>query len=534
MGPRKVVENHAILLDLLEELRSVESGLGPKLPDRSQESWDKFFKWVDTEADCNISERVNVCKTIDLAKRTEDVQESSFIIDNDDNEYSLIAKTSIAKDQQVFNIKSNLLLTTETAMNDIDLESFIKNDSIASEMANVKLVLHLLNEYSKREQSHWWSYLSILPKKILPVLMLTKQSTIAYLIASAHIYEALKFLRSIARQYSYFYQRLQDTRLPLRKEFTFEFYAWGVSCVCSRQNELPSGVLSYHSSLALVPVLDMCNHDHLSNQAFFVDKECCLLAAQDLKPNDEITINYGNHTRSSGEFYIHNGFVPQRSDQVDQTLKRQQVAQSNNSKTSVNGNILKPNEKKFKDAIPITIGLSRNNKLYEHKAKLLKILQLTPTHQFRLIANNYENRHGHDPQLILFLCVFSMTEADLEYVHSARDPVGVCDKIYEFAMYHGEILPRGDAQQNSDPNREIEVDERLEEMKQRLAKAVGDYLSMRVRVSIALIDRTIEEATKIAAVSKQNNKVMVDHQAIRLLHSERRILESYVKKDISG
>lgn len=503
-----MAEDHARLLDLLMELRQIESNLSPELPGRSEESWRIFFEWIDSHATTKISAQVGVSKLV-----------TNNDIRDDDNEYSLIARVPIKKGDKIFSINRKLLLSTETASKDTDLYDFIKKDSIASSMQNVVLVLHLLNEYSKREQSCWWPYLSILPGKILSVLQLTKQSLAQYLLASSHIYEALKLLRSIARQYSYFYQRLHATRLPMRKDFTFEYYAWGVSCVCSRQNEIPlqehTFAMPYHNAHALIPVLDMCNHDPRSNQAIFLDDSSCLIADRDLQPGEEITINYSSQSRSSGDYYIHNGFVPEISTaaKVDKSDIAAEVKVLNDY-----------------DLVPLTIGLSKSNKLYERKAKLLKILNMPTWGRFKLILNTHENRHKRDPHLTMFLIVYSLDEEELELIMDDPNPVGIADEIYEFVHYKNqETSDTASASNIVVPDGQKAPDElqaKRAEMKKRLARSVEDYLSLRASVSIALIDRTLEEADK----RRQKDKA-IDLYAIRLLQCERRIFESYKIKN---
>jgi len=228
----------------------------------------------------------------------------------------------------------------------------------------------------------------------------------------------------------------------------------------------------------------MCNHDASSNQAIFLDDLSCLVAAKDLSVNDEIAINYGSQSRSSGEFYIHNGFVP-----------------SNHRH----------------DVVPITIGLSKKNPLFEKKAKLLKILNMPTLGRFKLVENNFENRHKRDPHLTMFLIVYSMSEPELDYTLDSPHPVGVADEIYEFIHYKQQESSNS-CGSSSDPKEA----NKLDEIKLRLAKKVEEYLCLRASVTVSLIDRALEETTK----DKENQ----DLHAIRLLQCERNIFESYKKK----
>lgn len=468
---RQALDSHATLLNLIDELRRVESTCNPRLPSRNDQTWANFFKWIDGELSVNLSSKVGVA-------------DKNSSPDGDRQEYSLIAKVPFKNGESIFSVDRKVMLSTETVIKDQDLFEFIENDSIASAMQNVVLVLHLLNEYSKGETSYWSSYLNIMPNKILPVLTLTKEK-LKLLEASAHIFEILKMIRAIARQYSYFFKRLQSTNLPLSNDFTFEYYCWGVSIVCSRQNEIPPldrGTCQMPVIHALIPILDMCNHNHTSRQATFENNQSRLLATRDLNVDEEIAINYG--CRSSGEFYIHNGFVP---------------------------------EQVPFDVVPLTIVLNEQNPSFEAKAKLLKTLRMPTFGRFRLTYNNYDNRHKKDPHLTMFLIVYFLTDAELELIAASDNPVGIADEIYEFIQYshvanNDVTTNNGDKTTcNNEKNRsEIVV------MRERLNQCFKEYLSKRSSIAIALIDRTLSDDK------------LPDQDASTMLKHERSIYESYL------
>lgn len=572
MNARQAIESHAKLLDLIEELRQHESKLNPELPRRDEKAWRRFFEWVEeisesattsttvtskpesakTPPSVTISERISISKAVEASIRGETDDKNKTILanedgdnqqqqqltksnvvnnlddnDNDNNddlgdhdEYSLITRVACQKGEIIFNVDRSLMLTTETALADSDLFAFIKNDSIASGMQNVVLVLHLLNEYSKRKKSHWWPYLSILPSKLLPTLRLNRRKLQQNLAASSHVFEALKMLRAIARQYAYFYKRLQATNLPLKKDFTFLYYAWGVSIVCSRQNEIPQTMTTtkknhQHATSnnrgdqhqtqpdnaqltsmlpvvhALIPVLDMCNHNRHSNQATFENNSSLLMASSNLKPGQEITINYGCG-RSSGDFYIHNGFVP--------------------------------DEVPF-DVVPLTIALSKNtDKLFELKAKLLKILNMPTLGRFKLTMNNYENRHKRDPHLTMFLICQFLQEAELELILTDGNPVGLADAIYDYVQYKANDDEKselnGHHQQQAN-----DLEAKIGLIKRRVALAIKDYLSKRSSICVALIDRSLSELKENENEQQQQDDKLY---AIKLLQHERKIYSSYI------
>lgn len=447
-SPRQALEAHSKLFELIEELREVEANLNPKLPHRDQKSIENFFNWIESNSTNKttdkISERVDVIKLIG-----NDAQ-------NSQEEYGLVCKVDIKKGENIFSINRRLMLSTETVAKDDDLADFIKADPIASGMQNVILALHLLNEYSKGERSFWQAYLAILPQKTLPVLSMNKEK-VNCLLGSSHIFDVLKMIRAITRQYAYFFKRLQSTQLPLVKDFTYDFYCWGVSMVCSRQNEIPHSNRKTSTTpvvQALIPLLDMCNHDPTSNQAVFEGNDSKLSASQDLYKNDQITINYG--VRSSGDFFIHNGFVP--------------------------------NEIRH-DIVPLVISLHKEDHLFTMKTKLLKTLQMPNFGRFKL--THLDDRHKRDPHLTMFLIVYLMNSDELNYIESCDNPVGVADEIYEYVQYNGTTSCR---QQASNGHNKDELNlNKLSAMKERLTSSVREYLSKRASISIALIDRSLKE-----------------------------------------
>lgn len=487
ISAREALEDHTTLLNLIEDLKEIESSQNTKLPERTDQSWKEFFQWVDSElggcTKIRLSDKIDVAKHNSLLRTTPG---------HDQQEYSLVTKEPLKKGDNVISVPRKLMLSTETAIKDVDLCDFIKKDSIASTMQNVVLVLHLLNEYSKGKKSYWSPYLAILPNKVLPVLTLNKK-TLEFLLASSHIFEVLKMIRAIARQYSYFFKRLQSTNLPLSRDFTYEYYCWGVSMVCSRQNEVPPAnrrTFLMPVVHALIPILDMCNHDGRSNQAFFEDDCSKLVASRDLNDNDEITINYGS--RSSGDFFTHNGFVPA--------------------------------EVPF-DIVPLTIILNKQDPLFALRVKLLKTLNMPAFGRFRLTHNNYENRHKRDPHLTMFLIVYFLSEDEINFIMDTDNSVGVADEIYEYVQYNECAINNitGQPDNNHKKDESVTFDdedkEKLSAIKTRIEKSVKEHLSKRASIGIALIDRAFKDRPDL-----------IDDDMSMMLKHEKSIYESHLIK----
>ena len=98
--------------------------------------------------------------------------------------------------------------------------------------------------------------------------------------------------------------------LPLcRSGFTYDDFVWAVSCVMSRQNEIPSKPTLPSPTLALIPLWDLCNHSSGSISTFFnVETSTCdCYAQQDFRADEEFRIFYGG--RSNLELLLQQGFV---------------------------------------------------------------------------------------------------------------------------------------------------------------------------------------------------------------------------------
>lgn len=100
-----------------------------------------------------------------------------------------------------------------------------------------------------------------------------------------------------------------EPSLPLYKSgFMYDDFIWAVSCVMSRQNEIPSKSAP-SPTLALIPLWDLCNHcsGHISTYFNVESSTCDCYAQQDFKANDEFKIFYGQ--RSNSELLLQQGFV---------------------------------------------------------------------------------------------------------------------------------------------------------------------------------------------------------------------------------
>lgn len=444
----------------MANLRKFETELAFPKPVRDQETKLQFFAWIDelsapTQLPCPDSSRLPIpSELVDIRFNSEDIDEAQLVV-----------KKSFKKEELVVEVPRSSILSTETVIFDTSLDDFVNRDPITMHMPNVVLTLHLLNELSKGKESKWYPYIQILPRKILPVLEFKKED-FENVICSANFSLMLKLVRSIARQYCYFFERLCQTNLPLVKYFTYEFYAWGVSIVSTRQNEIQSTLKGGRPVNALIPILDMCNHNMSDFPAVSTHQSSQIIASNDLNPGDEVTINYGK--RTSGDFFIYNGFVP----------------------SEIDG-----------DFINMTLSLDQNKSYYLTRKALVEALGMSSYQSFKLEWK--DKNSGMDDDLLMFLIVFSLKDEDIEFVKQCSGgPIPLLRLIHRLIKKEEEL--------------ESKLDKDIVDMASRLEKTVDAYFRMRCSVLVSLLDK--------AEVSKCPGEQYIR----RLFDHERSIYRSYI------
>ncbi|XP_015176838.1 PREDICTED: histone-lysine N-methyltransferase setd3 isoform X1 [Polistes dominula] len=286
----------------------------------------------------------------------------------------LKAERDFIENELILEIPRKLIFSTQTAAP--ELESF-QRDPLIQQMPQVALAIALLIEKYK-ENSKWKPYIDILPTRYNTVLYmnLTEMSKLK---GTLTLETALRQVRNITRQYTYFYRVFQNgndaVSNMLKDMFAYDDYIWAVSTVMTRQNLIPSedGSSMIH---ALIPMWDMCNHEEGKiTTGFNTTSDCCeCYAMRNFKKGEQIFISYGSRTNS--DFLVHSGFV---------CLENK------------------------KDGVRIPLGISASDPLRNERIELLDKLGLPVTGKFLLEA-------GTEPisdSLLAFLRVFNMRKADL-------------------------------------------------------------------------------------------------------------------------
>ncbi|OQR76750.1 histone-lysine N-methyltransferase setd3-like [Tropilaelaps mercedesae] len=137
----------------------------------------------------------------------------------------------------------------------------------------------------------------------------------------------------------------------------------------TRQNQVPS-LTPGRMQAALIPLWDMCNHDTLRSGTDYdvPSQQLVSFATRTYAKDEQVCIFYGN--RGNGQFFLHNGFVPKS-----------------------------PNPW---DSLPLRLGLSRSDKLFEMKRSLCEQMKIPISSTFEL-KKNLDGNGVLVPKLLLHL-----------------------------------------------------------------------------------------------------------------------------------
>lgn len=154
------------------------------------------------------------------------VFDGASIASFDGYELGIRAEMDMAKDSLVIAVPRNLMMTVETAARS-PLGVLMEKDHILSSMQNVALAMFLLVEKFKGDSSFWKPYIDLLPKTYKTVLYFNVEE-MGELQGSPTMEAAVKQVKSIARQFAYFYKLVATSDDPasriLREKFTYDEY----------------------------------------------------------------------------------------------------------------------------------------------------------------------------------------------------------------------------------------------------------------------------------------------------------------------
>ncbi|XP_035217158.1 actin-histidine N-methyltransferase-like isoform X2 [Stegodyphus dumicola] len=341
---------------LLQTIQELEKKYHFPATDRSQH-WEKFYEWCSEHG-----AKFSCVKVKEIS----------------DGNFGVVAEEDIKEHEPFLTIPRKMMMSEISAKNS-KLGPLISKDPILQHMPNIQLAMHLLMEYLNPD-SFWKPYISILPSTFDTVLYFTLEE-LQELQGSPVLDEVFKLLRSVARQYCYFFQLFQNDSyaksLNIGQYFTYDLYRWAVSAVMTRQNVIPSADGSQQVT-SLVPFFDMCNHINgkLSTDFNLEQDSLISYACQQFLKGEEVCMFYG--PRTNAEFFAHNGFV-----YLD-------------------------NEN---DAVEIKLGISKSDPLSVPKTELCEIMNINLSDHFYIHKGNIISE-----KLLTFLKINVMKEEEQEIV----------------------------------------------------------------------------------------------------------------------
>lgn len=211
------------IYSLISQIDQLEQPFNSMLPSmkRNSETFDHFIQFCEANG-------------VD----TSQIEIAPINIENCENEFGLLSKSNISEGQVILTIPRKLILTVNDYMFNLNSAprksefdksfiEFISSDPLLSEMPNLVLAMILMREFTD-ENSFWQPYFNILPVTYKTPLFFDLNE-FSQLKCTSVYEEATRLLRSIARQYSYFWTQMQSSRSPasrisFKKNFTFQFY----------------------------------------------------------------------------------------------------------------------------------------------------------------------------------------------------------------------------------------------------------------------------------------------------------------------
>lgn len=231
--------------------------------------------------------------------------------------FGVVATEKIAKGETIIKVPASMAITSESALNDEDLGPNLKKDEFIVNRPTMALALYLLFEKLKGKKSKYYLFIQSLPSRFNMLPYYWTLNDFHAMRGSPSFSETIKTVCMFGYAYAYLHKKL------LMNEYTFENnkdvltantfllsdFRWAISCVVSRQNPLPSPVDPSKTTLALIPIFEMLNHQPKScSPSYLANEKCAIIETTcDYEKDDEIFMVYGR--RPNRELLIYSGFV---------------------------------------------------------------------------------------------------------------------------------------------------------------------------------------------------------------------------------
>ncbi|KAI0466108.1 SET domain-containing protein [Xylaria cf. heliscus] len=198
-------------------------------------------------------------------------------------------------------------------------ESYFPTEFLSNVPPHVIGRFFLMQEYLRRESSHWWPYIRTLPPPehmtgMLPVVWPTGD---VEFLRGTNAYVAVKEIRSaLKKEYK---QAMKFLPEGLQYEYTRPLYHWAY-CIFTTRSFRPSLIFPDAALFSLpckiddfsvlLPLFDIGNHSPLAKIAWVTDEDlrtCTLRTGQPYSARQQVYNNYGMKTNA--ELLLGYGFV---------------------------------------------------------------------------------------------------------------------------------------------------------------------------------------------------------------------------------
>ena len=214
-------------------------------------------------------------------------------------------------------------------------------DILCQQNPSLLLVVCLLYERARGEESYWASYIRCLPRRFHLPLLWSVEQVRSFLQVSPTVYDVLSLQRANVKHYTHLHEALSKGGFLNKKpgksassryfRFSWADFQWAVCVLMSRQNQIPSPLMKKQPmpgsapsaadrpSVALIPGWDMLNHRGTGSIATFFNISTQSSDSQTMEPvaaGKPIYMFYGS--RANAALMTYAGFVDanHRSDEM--------------------------------------------------------------------------------------------------------------------------------------------------------------------------------------------------------------------------
>jgi len=296
----------------------------------------------------------------------------------DEGEFSgrgLLSSRNVNLGEKVLEIPDRLMLTKKLA-----LETLPASVMELVEDEYVAIALLLLFEHNKGDSSFFKPYLDILPSldEINPLFWWSDEDL--QLLQGSPTLSACQQLREkLMREYTYLEKHIIP-QIPNLARIDFRQFQWAFGILFSRAICFPST-----KRIALVPYADLLNHSPFCSA--FIDEESIPLGNgrteavvyvdRLYQPYEQVYVSYG--PRSNQELLLLYGF----------SLERNPF-----------------------DCVEVTIGLDKEDPLYNEKCRMLDAYEKSPQQSFPLYMDRYPVEMA---EFLRFCCVDTLEELEGDF-----------------------------------------------------------------------------------------------------------------------